>query len=80
MNLEFPPKVGSIQQSKEKNVAPPKIDQKCHFPSDKNPMCNFNSGDGLIDPKSVSQNIKLILKAFEINKIWVKPFFLRPPF
>ena len=42
-------------------------------------MCNLNSGNRLIDPKSVSQHIKLILKVFEINKIWVKPFFFRPP-
>ena len=39
MNLEFPPKEGVIQESKEKkNDAPPKIDQKCHFPSNKNPV------------------------------------------
>ena len=58
---------------------PPKIAPKCRFPGDKNLMCNFNSGNGLSDPKSVSQDMKLILKVFEINKIWVKPFFFRPP-
>ena len=58
---------------------PPKIDQKCRFPSDETLMGNFNNGNGLIDPKSVSQNKKLILKVFEINKMWVKPFFFRPP-
>ena len=58
---------------------PPKIARKCRFPSDENLMCNFNSGNGLTDPKSVSQDTKLILNVFEINKIWVKPFFFRPP-
>ena len=53
--------------------------QKSRFPSDKNLMCNFNIGNGLTDPKSVFQDIKLILKVFKINKIWVKPFFSRPP-
>ena len=58
---------------------PPKIARKCRFPSDENLMCNFNSGNGLTDPKSVSQDTKLILNVLEINKIWVKPFFFRPP-
>ena len=43
-------------------------------------MCYFNSGKGLIDLKFMSLDVKLILQAFEISKIWVKPFFLRPPF
>ena len=71
--------MGIIWQSKEKNDVPPKIDQKYHFPSNRNPLCYFSSGKGLIDLKFVSLDIKLILKAFEISKIWVKPFFLRPP-
>ena len=61
---EFSPEVGVIRQSKEKTPAPPpKIDHKCRFPSDDNLMCNFKSGDGLTDPKSVCQDIKLILKS-----------------
>ena len=58
---------------------PPEIDQKCCFPSDKKRTCSFNRGNGLINPKYVSQDIKLILKVFDINKIWAKSFFLRPP-
>ena len=64
---------------RKKSCTPPKIAWKCRFPSDKNSIGIFDSGNGLIDPKSVSQDIKLILKVFEINTIWVKPFFFRPP-
>ena len=70
MKLEFSPKVGVIWQSKgKKHDAPPKIDQKCHLPSNRNPMCYFNNGKGLIDLKFMSLDIKLIIKAFEISKI-----------
>ena len=68
--------MGGYTAVKRKTPAPSK---KAVFPSDKNLMCNFNSGNGLIDPKSVFQDIKLILKVFKINKIWVKSFFSRPP-
>ena len=39
-------------------------------------MSNLNSENGPIDPKYVSQDIKLILKVFDINKIKVKPFLV----
>ena len=48
-----------------KNMHPPKIARKCRFRNDKNLMCILNSGNGLIDPKSVSQDIKLILKSLK---------------
>ena len=60
---------GGYTAVERKNHAPPKIDQKCRFPTDKTLMFNFNSGNGLIDPTSVSQDIKLILKVVEINRI-----------
>ena len=59
---------------------PPKINQKDCFSNNKNLKCNFYSGNGFIDPRSISQDIKLVLKGFELIIIWGKPFFLRPPF
>ena len=49
-----------------KTDAPPKIDQKCQLSNNRNLMCYFNSGKGLID-LNVSLDIKLILKVFEIQ-------------
>ena len=77
LKLEFSSETGLYGCRKKKSCTPI-IDQKCHFPSDKQLMCNFNSGNGLIDPKSVSKDIKLIFKVFEINTIGVNHFSSDP--
>ena len=69
---------GYTAVERKKIMHPLKIDQKRRFPSDNKLMCNSKRWNVLIDPKSVSPDIKLILKVFEINKIWVKPYFFRP--
>ena len=79
-NLDFALRWGLHSHRKKNMMHPPKIDQKDRFSNNKNLNFNFDSGNGLIDPRSISQDIKLVLKGFELIIIWGKPFFIRPPF
>ena len=79
-NLDFDLRWGLHSHRKNNTMHPPKIVQKDRFSNNKNLNCNFNSGNGFIDPRSISQDIKLVLKGFELIIIWGKPFFLRSPF
>ena len=79
-NSDFDLRWGLHSHRKKYTMHPPKIDQKDCFSNNKNLNCNFNSRNGFIDPRSISKDIKLGLKGFELITIWGKPFFLRPPF
>ena len=39
---------------------------KDRFSNNKNLNFNFNSGNGFIDPRSTSQDIKLVLKGYKL--------------
>ena len=78
-NLDFDLRWGLHSHWKKNTMHPPKINQKDRFSNNKNLNCNFYSGNGFIDPRSISQDIKLVLKGFELIIIWGKPFFLSSP-
>ena len=78
-NLDFDLRWGLHSHRKKNTMHLPKIDQKDRFSNNKNLNCNFYSGNGFIDQRSIYQDIKLVLKGFELIIIWGKPFFLRPP-
>ena len=77
-NLDFDLRWGLNSHQKQNMMHPPKIDQKDCFSNNKNLNFNFNSGNGFIDPRSASQDIKLVLKGYKLIIIWGKPLFLRP--
>ena len=79
-NLDFDLRWGLHSHQKKNMMHSPKIDQKDRFSNNKSLNCNFNSGNGFIDPKSIFKDIKMVLKSFELITIWGKPFFLWPPF
>ena len=79
-NLDFDLRWGLHRHQKKNTMHPPKIDQKDRFLNNRNLNCSFYNGNGFIDLRSIYQDIKLVLKGFELIIIWGKPFFLRPPF
>ena len=80
LKFEFWPKVRLNGHRKKKYDAHLQIDQKDRFSNNKNLNFNFNRENGFIDPRSISQDINMVLKGFELSLIWGKRLFLRPPF
>ena len=80
-NLDFDIKWGLHSHRKKNKMHPLKSIKRIVFQTIiKDLNYNLNCGNGLICPRSISKDMKIVLKSFELITIWRKPFFLWPPF
>ena len=78
-NLDFDLRWGLHSHRKKDTMHPPKIDQKDCFSYNENLNCNFYSGNGFIDPRSIYQDLKLVIERLWTDYNLRKTIFLKTP-